>query len=123
MSVSSKTVIAAQPWERTHAAWTQATVALALLPFMGSVTGAVVTLILWLQKREVSGYVDDHGREALNMHLSVLLYAVVCMILLPVSIPVIVVLYVVGVVAMVKGILAARDGRLFRYPICLRFVK
>jgi uncharacterized protein len=121
--LSHATIIPTQPWERTHAAWTQATVALALMPVMGSVMGALVTLVLWLQKREVSGYIDDHGREAINMHLSVLLYSLACMVLLPISIPVIAVLYVVGVVALVKGVLAARDGRLFRYPICLRFVK
>jgi uncharacterized Tic20 family protein len=124
--LSDATVIPTQTWERTHAAWTQATGILAIVPFAG-VLGVVASLILWLQKRDASAYIDDHGREALNLNLSAVVYGLLATIfgtiLAPIVVPAVVVLYIVWVIALFRGVSAAREGRLFRYPVCLRFVK
>jgi uncharacterized Tic20 family protein len=121
-TLSDANFIPTQPWERTHAAWTQATGVLAIVPFAG-LLGVVASLVLWLQKRDTSAYIDDHGREALNLNLTAVVYGMIGLMLIPISIPLLVVLGLVWLVALVRGVSAAREGRLFRYPVCLRFVK
>ncbi len=86
----------------------------------------LVPLVMWLVKKEDSSYLDDHGREALNFELSILLYGI---LLIPISIITLgigAVLYVpwaiVGIVAPICGAVAANKGRFYRYPMCVRFV-
>ncbi len=110
------------PEERTHATWMHLTVILALV---GWVVGPVTTLVLWLAKRDRSALVDDHGREVLNYQITFILYWIACFILsfaiigLVLFLP----LYIVTLVALIKGANAAQRGELYRYPMCLRFVR
>ena len=78
-------------------------------------------LILWLIRKDQSSFVDDHGREMLNALLSFVLYHIVAVITIigMVALPV---LYIVGVVNLVRGAVAAGRGELFRYPITIRFL-
>ncbi|MBL0921643.1 MAG: DUF4870 domain-containing protein [Phycisphaerales bacterium] len=86
----------------------------------------LVPLVMWLVKKDESSFLDDHGREALNFELSMLLYAVV---LLPVAILTLglgFLLYIpwaaLGVVMPIVGAVAANKGRYYRYPACIRFI-
>ncbi len=88
-------------------------------------TGSIVApLILWLVKKSQSPFLDDHGREALNFQISMVLWglvaAVLCfvcvgMLLLPV---VIIVQIVYSIVMAVR----ANRGEYVRYPITIRFL-
>ncbi len=49
-----------------------------LIPILGNVIGP---LIVWLLKRNQSGFVADQGRESLNFNISVLLASIVCGVL------------------------------------------
>ncbi len=108
-------------WERKHAQWIHLTVAGASLAGIAP----VACLVLWLVKRDESHYVDDHGREALNFHLSVLVYSAIIGILclLKVGFALLPVLWVLTAVSGIRGCSAAGRGESFRYPVCLRFVK
>ncbi len=98
------------------------------------VIGPVLVLVLWLSRKQHSPFLDDHGREATNFQLSVLLYIVGLwlfgvalapmtfgLVLLPIVL-LHVALAVVLVVGVVRGVLFARRGRYYRYPICLRML-
>lgn len=110
------------PEERTYAVWTHLTLILSLI---GHAVGIVVTLVLWLTRRERSALIDDHGKEVLNGQITFLIYWFACLILSFVGIGLVLfgVLYLGTLVALIRGANAAQRGELYRYPMCLRFVR
>lgn len=90
------------------------------IPF-GSILGP---LVLWLIKKDQSAFVDENGKEALNFHLSMLLYVVISIPLLFVFIG-FVTIPLIGILEIVFTIIAAvkaSDGQLYRYPLSIRMV-
>ncbi len=119
-------------WERTYAMWTHMGCLIAGLIAAGSAgigfwAPPVVALAMWLTKRDRSAFIDDHGRECLNFQITMIIYGVValvsgfitCSVGWFVLFPLIFVLSIVGTI---MGAIAANKGRLFRYPMCIRFV-
>ncbi len=96
--------------------------------------GFLGPLILWLVKKDESPAVDAHGKEALNFHLSFLLYYFACAILMiPVVfltfgfgaiplMPLFFLLIIGHLVCCILGAVQASEGRLFRYPLAIRFI-
>lgn len=92
-----------------------------LIP-LGSILGP---LIIWQIKKNEFAFVDDHGKEALNFQITVLIAVVVCLVLTVVLIGFLL-LPVVGVVALVLTVMAgikANNGETYRYPFTLRLIK
>jgi uncharacterized Tic20 family protein len=96
---------------------------------MGNILGPV---IIWQMKRAEFPAVDEHGKEALNFQLSVLIYllggGVITFLgmLLCIGWLLVPVLCLIPVVALIFTIIAgvkAGDGVLYRYPLTLRLVK
>lgn len=82
-------------------------------------------LILWLIKRRESHFIDDHGKEALNFQISLILYAAVSTTLVPICALGLIgyaVIYALGIVGMVMAAVAANRGEYFRYPATLRLI-
>ena len=72
-----------------------------------------------------SAFVEDQSKEALNFQLTVLIASIVSGILIVVIIGIFM-LIAVGIGAVVFSIIAgiaAYNGQLYRYPVCIRFVK
>ena len=91
------------------------------IPF-GSILGP---LVVWLLKRDESSFVDAHGREALNFHLSMALYVIIASILslILIGIPILIALIVLSLVSIVIATVKASDGRSYRYPMTIQFLK
>ena len=89
------------------------------------------TVIMWRVKKDQSAFLDDHGREATNFQLSVLLYVLIGVLfgVVTLGIGVIVVapamigLMILKLVGSIRGALAANKGEFYRYPMCIRFMK
>ena len=86
--------------------------------------GIVLPLVVYLAMRKESEYVATNAREALNFHISVLIYAVCCipLVFILVGVPL---LLVIGLGSLVLSIIAtikASDGQCYRYPLTLRLV-
>ena len=81
-------------------------------------------LIVMLSKGPQSAYVRHHAVESLNFHISALIYAAVCVVLIFViiGIPLLIALGVFYLVVVIMGTVAAPAGRPFRYPLTIRFV-
>lgn len=109
-----------QEWERTYAMWTH------LLLLAGFFLPVVPSLILWLIKRDQSSFVDDHGKEAVNFQISLVIYMLV-------SVPLIIICglgyvtmfaaCVVGIVGMILAAVGANRGQYFRYPMSIRLIR
>ncbi len=87
---------------------------------------AVVPLSMWLARRERSRFIADHGREALNFHLTIILYWTVALALTPlcgVGFFMMVGCYILAITGGVMACVAASRAEYFRYPMCVRFVR
>lgn len=85
----------------------------------------VPTLVLWLITKDDSDFVADHGKEATNFQISILLYAIVGGVLsmILIGIPIVIGVLVLQIVGMIMAAVAAGNSEYFRYPMCLRFIK
>ncbi|MDF1701400.1 MAG: DUF4870 domain-containing protein [Planctomycetota bacterium] len=91
------------------------------LPF-GWIVGP---LIVYLVKKDESPFVRDHAREALNMGISCTIYLIVSVVLAFFIIGIVTAL-IVTIGAIVYAIVAgmkANEGRSYRYPFIIRFIK
>jgi len=93
-----------------------------VIPF-GNVLGP---LIIWLIKKDTMPLVDQHGKEALNFQITVLIAIIVCfpLMFLLIGIPL---MFVVAIGALILTIVAAvkvSNGQLdYKYPFTLRLIK
>ncbi|WP_242771029.1 DUF4870 domain-containing protein [Brevibacillus parabrevis] len=92
-----------------------------LIPF-GNVLGP---LVIWLVKREEGEFFQEHGKEALNFGISITIYAAISGLLLIVFIGAILLtaLFIFWIVFVVIAAIRANEGKPYRYPLTLRFVK
>jgi uncharacterized Tic20 family protein len=93
-----------------------------ITPVLGSI---IAPLIIWQIKKDEFEFVDEHGKEALNFQISILIYALgagllcfacVGFFLLPV-------VYIFDLIFLLIAAVKANNGEHYRYPICIRFIK
>ena len=86
--------------------------------------GFVLPLVIYLAMRKESEYVATNAREALNFHISVLIYTLCCipLVFLLVGIPLLIVLGLGSLVLAILATIQAADGLCYRYPLTLRLV-
>ena len=87
--------------------------------------GFVLPLVVYLAMRKESEYVAANAREALNFHISVLIYSLCCvpLVFILIGIPL---LLIIGFGSLVLAIIAtikASNGLCYRYPLTLRLVR
>ena len=93
-----------------------------IVPAFGSI---IAPLVIWQIKKNDFPFVDEHGKEAVNFQISMLLYAIICIPFCFICIGFIM-LAAVGIVDIVCLLIAAikaNNGEHYRYPICIRFIK
>jgi uncharacterized Tic20 family protein len=86
--------------------------------------GLVLPLVVYLAMRKESEYVATNAREALNFHISVLIYTLCCfpLVFILVGIPLLIVLGLGSLVLAIIAAIKASDGQCYRYPLTLRLV-
>lgn len=86
--------------------------------------GIILPLVVYLAMRRESEYVATNAREALNFHLSVLIYSLCCipLVFIFIGIPLLLVLGVSSLVLAIIATVKASDGQCYRYPLTLRLV-
>jgi uncharacterized Tic20 family protein len=94
---------------------------MAMFCHLGNLLGMIVLpLILWLTQKDKSSFIDEHGKEALNFGITMMighfLGIFTCFTLNTILLP-------LGIVFGVMAGLAANRGEDYRYPICIRFIK
>jgi uncharacterized Tic20 family protein len=87
--------------------------------------GILPSLIGYLVTKDRGEFIKEHTRVALNFHITVLIAAVVCGILSIIVIGV-VLLFALAILIVIFSILAAvaaNEGKLYKYPISIEFIK
>ncbi|MGE3164927.1 MAG: DUF4870 domain-containing protein [Planctomycetota bacterium] len=99
-----------------------------VIPPLGFVLGP---LIVWLAKRDNLPFVDDQGKEAVNFQLTLILVAflgllmagAIAWLFLPLFFLLGAVLILLHIGSTIVAIVRASEGRRYRHPLCLRFLK
>lgn len=78
-------------------------------------------LVMWLMRKDDSVFNEDHGREVMNFLISFVLIHVILIATLigAILIPVV---WIVALVNMIRGAVAAGNSEYFRYPMTWRFI-
>ena len=86
--------------------------------------GFVLPLVVYLAMRHESDYVAANAREALNFHISVLIYTLCCIPLafILIGIPLLLVLGLGSLVLAIIATIKASNGLCYRYPLTLQLV-
>lgn len=89
----------------------------------GIVLSAAATGIMWAIKKDETPYLDDHGREAFNFQLSLMIYfwAGSILSLGVLAIPLVIALGILRLIGCIRGAMAANRGEYYRYPMSIRF--
>ncbi len=85
----------------------------------------LIPMILWFIKREQSPFLDDHGKEALNFHISLVLYILLSIpLILAFGLGLVLLILVIPYSLIFPGIAAyaASKGEYYRYPATLRLI-
>ncbi|MEL7485535.1 MAG: DUF4870 domain-containing protein [Planctomycetota bacterium] len=116
--------------QRVYASWIHwaSLIAWASVPASGGVSFAIpalVALAMWQIRNRDSEFIDDHGREALNFQISLVVIGLVLIpfVLCGIGVVGLIALSVLAVVGTILGGLAALRSEVFRYPACIRFIK
>ena len=94
-----------------------------LMPVIG---GVICPLIVWQIKKDEYSFVDEQGKEAVNFQISMLLCWIVAMLLcfvICIGVPLVSIVFVVDIVLAIVASIKAGEGRSYRYPFCIRFIK
>ena len=97
-----------------------------LIPFTPAFGSIIAPLIIWQIKKDDHSFIDEHGKEALNFQISIGIYALVSLLLIPVFCIGAFLLTAVGIFNLVFLLIAAikaNNGFHYRYPLCIRFIK
>ena len=89
------------------------------------VSSFIAPLIIYLIKKDESSYVAYHAKESLNFQITLLLAYIVCFILIFVVIGLFLI-WALGIAALILVIVAtirASEGKLYKYPFCIRLIK
>lgn len=113
---------------RADRRWAMACHLIALAGFLVPpiIASIVATLVLWLIKREDSPLIDDQGREALNFQITIFLYAIASVMMIPLlglGILLLVGVVVFDFIYILVAAVKASEGVAFRYPACIRLIK
>lgn len=100
------------------------------LVYLVGVPGIFGSLVIWLWKRGEHPMVDEHGKEALNFQITLLIYNTVALLIgfvtcglgLIVLAPLLAILAVLIIVLPIIATVQASEGRRYRYPLTIRLV-
>ncbi len=95
------------------------------LVFLALPIPVIPQLVMWLIRRDASPFLDDHGKEALNFQISILLLSAMAGMLIIVGIGLLFLLalpWFMIICTIVAGVKAAQ-GQYFRYPMTIRLIK
>jgi len=86
--------------------------------------GFILPLVVYLAMRKESEYVACNAREALNFHISVLIYCICCipLVFVLIGIPILICIGLGSIVMAIIAAVKASDGVCYHYPLTIRLV-
>ncbi len=99
------------------------------LHLLGAFFGILGPLVFWVARKDRSMYVHRQGKEALNFHLSIIIYSVI-ITLISLLFSSFFLLYILGailglyfIILVILATVATFHGEDFRYPFTIKIMK
>jgi uncharacterized Tic20 family protein len=94
-----------------------------LSAFLG--VGFILPLVIYLAMKNESEYVALNAKEALNFHISILIYCLCCipLVFILIGVPLLFGIGIASIVLAIIGAIKASDGGCYHYPLTLRLVR
>lgn len=98
---------------------------MAVLCHLLGIFGFLAPLVIWLNEKDKHKFVDEHGQEALNYQMSMMLYFAVAGLLcfIEVGFILLFVLVIIHVIFVGEAAAKASKGKPYRCPIAFRLLK
>jgi uncharacterized protein len=116
------TALALSKEEKT---WAMAAHLASLAGYIAIPLGNVIApLVIWLVKKDTMPFVDDQAKESLNFQITMTIGMIISFILsyVCIGIPLLIALWVIGLVFAIIAAIKANEGVKYRYPFALRLV-
>lgn len=96
-----------------------------LTHILGLFTGFIAPLIMYFVIEDKKSKSFQNNRNSLNFQLSVLIYGLVATLLvfILIGIPIIIALAVLVIVTCITGAVRANEGKVYEYPLTIKFLK
>jgi uncharacterized Tic20 family protein len=84
----------------------------------------LLPLVVYLAMRGESDYVAANAKEALNFHLSLVIYALCCipLVFVAVGVPLLIIMGIASLILSIVAAIRASDGGCYHYPLTIRLV-
>jgi len=95
-----------------------------LMHLSSLVFGFLGPLVMWLISKDKDPRIDEHGKEAVNFQISLILYYILCVIgfFLIVGIFLIFAVLAIQIIFTIIAAVKASNGESYRYPLTIRFI-
>ncbi len=94
-----------------------------LCHLLGIFTSFIGPMIIWLLKKDESGYVDAQAKEAMNFQITAVLAMLCCVFGFCFAPFLFAAVHVGRLVFSIIASVKSSNGELYRYPICIRLLK
>ncbi|WP_438962534.1 DUF4870 domain-containing protein [Nonlabens sp.] len=93
--------------------------------FIFPFAGIAMPLIMWLTNKDQSEVIDQHGKEITNWIISSFIYFIVSFILTCFLIGYVLLfaLIIISIIFPIIGAVRASEGRFYRYPLSIPFIR
>jgi uncharacterized Tic20 family protein len=98
---------------------------MAMLCHLLGIVGFFAPLVIWLNEKDKHGFINEHGRAAINYQISIIIYYVASWMLCFIFIGLFMLfaLVIMHIVFVIMGAVKASNGTPWKYPIAIRFLK
>lgn len=89
------------------------------------IPSVVGPLVMWLSKKDESEFIDVHGKEALNFHISLIIYSAISGVLIFLFFVGLIGFLIIGImyiVCTIQASMKASEGEEYYYPMTIRFI-
>lgn len=87
--------------------------------------GFIIPVSMWLANKDQNETVDLHGKNILNFTISYFIYSVISILLVFViiGIPLLIIIGLMLTISIIVATIKASNGKYWRYPLIIEFVK
>jgi len=94
-----------------------------LCGFLIPLAGLIVPIVMWQVKKDESDIIDRHGRNIVNWIITEIIFFAAFFILVRIfiGIPLLGLLFILGIVLPIIGGIKANNGEIWSYPFAIKF--
>lgn len=96
-----------------------------LAGFVVPMAGLILPIVMWSAHKNDHSLIDQHGKDIVNWIISSVIYMIVSAILfiVVIGIPIMIAVVACSIIFPIIGGMRANEGKSFKYPITIPFIK